>query len=208
MATYSTPIPGIPQYGQAALLAKQAYQNALARLNQQRSGTLRRFGYRADIDPEHGVVRNLRIDPHNSFGLLQEANRSQANRAERAVGHFIERGLGAGGGLAAQAQKSLRHEFDREDTEIGTALTEALGGFQDQQSQAGYARDRALYEAELAAVRDALMERLFNPPDLTDLELPPYPDSGMASDEQVPPPLTPWQRKKATNRSSAFVKAM
>lgn len=33
MATYSTPIPGVPQYGQAALAAKTAYQNALVRIN-------------------------------------------------------------------------------------------------------------------------------------------------------------------------------
>lgn len=33
MAPYSTPIPGVPQYGQAALAAKTAYGNALARIN-------------------------------------------------------------------------------------------------------------------------------------------------------------------------------
>ena len=175
--SYSTPIPGVPQYGQAALAAKTAYQNALARLNQQRGSTLRQYGFQGDIDQETGVVKNVRTDPSNQYGQFQQLNRSQAQRDEQARWAGVERGLGAGGGLAAQLRNDVRYDFGREDSELGQGLTESLAGFQDQQNQAAYSRDQALYQAELEAARMAIQEQMFNPANMSGLEYPAYGES-------------------------------
>lgn len=166
MASYSTPIPGVPQYGQAALAAKTAYGNALARINQRRGSLLRGAGFAGDIDSESGVVRNVRVDGSSVYGGLQQLNRSQAMRDEAARYAGIERGLGSGGGLAAQMRNQERFEFGREDANFAQQLTESLAGLQDDQNQAGYARDAALYQAQLDAARMAIQNGDFNQADL------------------------------------------
>ena len=162
MATYDTPIPGVPQYGQAALAAKTAYQNALARINQRRSGLIRDAGFQADVNPETGVVGGMRVDGSNKYGTFQLLNRSQAQRGLAARNMALERGLGAGGGLAAQMQNEARFSFGQEDADLSRRLLESLSGLQDEQNQAAYQRDAALYQAELEAARMALQERMFN----------------------------------------------
>jgi hypothetical protein len=175
MATYSTPIPGVPQYGQAALAAKTAYQNALARLNQRRGSLLRQSGFAGDIDSESGVVKNVRVDGSSIYGGFQQLNRNQAQRDEAARFQGVERGLGAGGGLAAQFRNQERFEFGREDADFATQLTQSLAGLQDEQTQAAYGRDRALYEAELEAARMAIQNGDFNQADFSGLEFAPVP---------------------------------
>jgi hypothetical protein len=157
----TTAIPGAAGYAQKALFAKTAYQNALARINHQRSGALRDWGYAGEFDEATGVTKNLRVDGANNYGFLQQANRSQAMRAEDAVGKSVERGLGRGG-LAAQMQSDLRYDFGQEDSKLANALIERLLGLQDEQTQSKFEMDRALYEAELEAAREAMMQRLFN----------------------------------------------
>lgn len=165
MATYSTPIPGVPQYGQAALAAKTAYGNALARLNARRGSLLRSSGYAGDIDSETGVVKNVHVDGSNQYGGLQQLNRSQATRDEQAGWAGVERGLGAGGGLAAQLRNQTRFDFGREDSDFAQSLIANLGGLQDEQNSAAYERDSALYQAELEAARLAAQNEQFNPAD-------------------------------------------
>lgn len=167
MSTYSTPIPGVPQYGQAALAAKAAYGNALARINQRRGSLLRSSGFAGDIDSESGVVRNVRVDGSNKYGALQQLNRGQAIRDEQARWAGVERGLGAGGGLAAQFRNQERFDFGREDADLATQLLGSLSGLQDEQNQAAYGRDAALYQAQLDAARSAIEQGAFNPADLT-----------------------------------------
>lgn len=163
MATYDTPIPGVPQYGQAALLAKTAYGNALARLNQRRSALLRSTGMAGDIDSETGTVTNVHVDGSSRYGALQQLNRSQAMRDESARYQGVERGLGAGGGLAAQLRSQERFDFGREDSDLAQQFLESLSGLQDEQNSAAYERDAALYQAELEAARLAILNEQFNP---------------------------------------------
>lgn len=172
MAPYSTPVPGVPQYGQAALAAKTAYQNTLARINQRRQGLLRSSGFAGDIDGETGVLTNMRVDGSSRYGALQQLNRSQAMRDEAVRGAGIERGLGAGGGLAAQIRNQERFDFGQEDANLAQSLLEGLSGIQDEQNQATYARDAALYQAELEAARYAIQNEAFNPADFSGLEYP------------------------------------
>jgi hypothetical protein len=174
MATYDSAIPGGSQIGQAALAAKTAYQQALARINQKRGSALRQYGFQGDIDPTSGVLRNTRVDPNNQYGAFQMANRSQASRDEQTRNAALERGLGSGGGLAAQLRERGRFDFGREDAEIGTGLIEGLAGYQDEQNQAGYARDSALYQAELEAARFGIQNEDWSPTDYSGLDIPEY----------------------------------
>jgi hypothetical protein len=171
-------------YGQAALAAKTAYANALARLNQRRSSLLRSSGFAGDIDPETGVVRNMRVDGSSKYGAFQLLNRDQAGRAEQVRWLGIERGLGSGGGLAAQMRNNARFDFGREDSDFAQNLTESLASLQDEQTSAAYARDRALYMAELEAARLAIQGGDFNPADFSGL------DSGASGNDVADAPVS------------------
>ncbi len=192
MATYSTPIPGVPQYGQAALAAKTAYGNTLTRLNQQRSSLLRKSGFAGDINAESGVVTNMRVDGSSRYGGLQQLNRSQAMRDDQARWSGIERGLGAGGGLAAQMRNQSRFDFGREDADFAQGLLESLSGFQDEQNSAAYSRDAAMYQAELEAARLAIQQQQFNQANFRD------PDPGPAPSAAAPQAAAPRNYPAAT----------
>lgn len=192
MSAYETNIPGGSIYAGAALLAKTAYQKALARLNQQRGTTIRNAGFKADIDPETGMVKGLGVDQTSMYGDFQQLNRQQAQRDEQARWGAQERGLGSGGGLAAQLRNNVRYDFGAQDAKLGTDLAGALAGFSDQQVQYGQQRDAALYEAQLAAAREAQQNEMWSPTDYGDMELPEYgetawdEDPGMANVTATP----------------------
>ncbi len=208
MATYDTPIPGVPQYGQAALAAKTAYGNALARINQRRGSLLRSSGFAADINSDSGVVANMRVDGSNKYGQLQQLNRDQASRDEMTRWSGIERGLGAGGGLAAQMRSQGRYEFGREDSDFAQRLTESLSGLQDEQTSAAYSRDRALYEAELEAARMAIQGGDFNPADFSGIDIggedPAIASNSASSSKTTPRKTTP---AKLTNHRQVEIAA-
>lgn len=210
MATYSTPIPGVPQYGQAALAAKTAYQNTLARINQKRSSLLRSGGFAGDINSETGVVDNMRVDGSSKYGALQQLNRSQAMRDEAARWSGVERGLGAGGGLAAQLRNQTRFDFGREDSDLAQGLLEGLSGLQDEQTSAAYQRDAALYQAQLEAARMAIQNGDFNPADFSGLDYPglgedPIPASSTPANATTSPSSQPYRGHQAS--SPAALKA-
>lgn len=170
MSTYDTPIPGVAQYGQAALTAKTAYQNALTRLNQQRSQTLRSYGFQGDINAATGVVQNVHTDPNNPYGQFQQLNAQQADAEQAAMFGAQERGLGTGGGLAAQIRNKVHSTFGGQDAALGQGLIDQLGQYQDQQNQAATSRDSALYQSELAAAQQAIQGGDFNPGDYSGID--------------------------------------
>lgn len=169
MATpYDAPIPGADTYATAALGAKTAYQNTLARINAKRSDTLRQYGYLGDIDPNTGVVNNVRVDPYNQYGGLQQMLRSNADAGQQAQFASEERGLH--GGLAHKALSDVHYDLGNASQQLGTAFAGALGGYQDDQNSAAYQRDQALYQAELDSARLAIENQQFNPSDTSDPE--------------------------------------
>jgi hypothetical protein len=172
---YTTPIPGAVGYESATLAAKTAYQNALTRLNQQRGDTLRQFGYAGDINPDTGVVGNIRVDPNLPYGEYQQERQSHADAYEQARQSAQDRGIGRGG-LAARGVTRLRQGFGAEDAALGQNLSGAISGYQDQQNQAAYQRDAALSEAQLQATRDAIQQQMFNQANLDGLDTPDGPD--------------------------------
>lgn len=146
-------IPGAAIYAQIAAQAKLAYQNALARLNQQRGSFLRSAGYSASIDPNTGVITNLGVDVHNPFGQYQTIRQSHAQQDMAAQMAAEDRGLSTAGGLGKQLQHMARAGFGQDDLQFGQGMQDQLLNFQDQQDQAKYAMDQALWQAELAQLQ-------------------------------------------------------
>lgn len=184
---YDAPIPGAAGYETAALQAKTAYQNALARINSKRSDTLRQYGYLGDIDPTTGVVGNVRVDPNNQYGGLQQMLRANADTVQQVRDAADERGLH--GGLAHKGITDARYDLGNASQQLGSAFTGALGGFQDDQNQAAYSRDQALYEAEAQAARDAIAAQAFNQADFGDTNYDePYDNGNPSGGDYANPP--------------------
>ena len=161
MSSYVTsPIPGADIYAQSAASATKAYQNTLARLNQQRVGTLQQYGYQGTVDPTSGTITGMHVDPMNQYGNLQSMLRTQAQQSE--ADKFAAEDRGLIGGLANQAQSADKYNFGQQSAQLGQSLTDTISGFQDQQNQAAYARDEALANAELAALMAAMQNGNFD----------------------------------------------
>lgn len=153
----SGPIPGIDVYGPAATLANNAYAKALLQLNQNRLGTLTNYGYRGDINPDTGIVGNIRVDPSAMYGQLQQMLHNQAIEDRNAEFGVQDRGLT--GGLAHQASSELHYAHGAQDTRLGTSLLGQLSDFQTQQQSADEARNNALWQAEQAQLGSDLQAK-------------------------------------------------
>jgi hypothetical protein len=164
VSTYNAPIPGNVGAAQTALLAKRAYQEALARINQRRSGTLRQYGYLGDIDPETGTLGGLRVDPNNPYGQLQQT--LELNADEHAASEDALLGRGLRGGLARQQEARLRKVFGGRKAALGASLLATLGGLQEDQTSAKQMMNAALYQAQLDATRNAIGNNEFSPANL------------------------------------------
>jgi hypothetical protein len=144
-----------------ALLGKTAYNNTLARINRQRGSTLQQYGYLGDVDPTTGVLANVRVDPNNRFGDFQSLLRSHADQAQQAEFNSQERGLH--GGMANKAQSDLKYGFGQDSAHLGQNFANQFTDYQDQQSQAKYDYDKALYEQQLQDAQNAIANGDFNP---------------------------------------------
>lgn len=176
---FAAPIPGMAGdngYAQTNLDATKAYQNTLARLNQQRLATLQQYGYKGSVDPTTGTLSNIGVDPNNPYGNLQQMLRGNAQQDQQAQFQAQERGLN--GGLAHQMVTSLKYGHGQASAQLGTALQDALSGYQDQQGQAAYQRDAALYAAEQQAAQNAILNGLFSQGDMSGLDYPAYGQTG------------------------------
>lgn len=147
--------------------AQDAYKRALIRFNAQRGGLLRQYGYAGDIDPTTGMVKNLRVDAGNSYGLLQQLLHNQALEDTSAENAAQERGLV--GGLAHQAEGELRYQHHGQSSDLANTLLGNLGDLNSQQLDAKHTLDMALYQLQHQAAQEAINNGEFNPADLTDL---------------------------------------
>lgn len=191
--TYGTNIPNSPQYTQAALLAKTAYQNALARINQRRGSLLRQYGYTGEFDPTTGVLKGMKVDAHNPYGLYQQMLRSNAIAGDQGRENLADRGIAVNSGLGGQMEDNLKWDFGRDSSQLGQSLNDAITGFQDEQTQAKFDMDSALYEAQLAAARDAIDSGNFDP-----AKDPTNPDTGAA--DTAPTGAVSWGGKLFTSK--------
>lgn len=163
-----SPIPGADVYGQEATLANNAYNNALAQINQNRMNTLTQAGYTGTVDPTTGVLSNVGVDPHSMYGSLQQMLHGAALEDRSADMAAADRGLV--GGLAHQAHSLAHYSHGADLTNLGEQLTGQLSDLQFQQQQAGETRDSALWQAEqdqlnaeLTAEQSQTLTDLLNP---------------------------------------------
>lgn len=149
-----SPIPGGPVYAQEATLANNAYNNALASINKNRLNTLTQFGYTGHVDPTTGVVTGVGVDPHSTYGALQQMLHGAALEDQSANWSAQSRGLV--GGLAHQALSQAHYAHGADLTNLGQQLTGQLDTLQNQQQTAGETRDSALWQAEMDQLSSTL----------------------------------------------------
>jgi hypothetical protein len=160
MAGYvDSPIPGVATYGMATNAAKLAYNNALAKIGNQRSTLLRQYGYNGQFDNQ-GHMTGLSVDSGNPAGLYQQQRYSHAQQLEGAKNDALNRGLS--GGLARQNQHDLRYGFGVDNAQLGTGLTSGINDLTTQQGEAFNTYNQSLYEAEYRALQDAINQQLYN----------------------------------------------
>jgi hypothetical protein len=160
-------IPNSPIYLSAEAQATAAYQNALAQINQNRQATLQQYGYMGTIDPHNGTITSMKTDPNNQFGEYQTMLNTHAGDQRAVLANDAARGLGAasgprGGGLAAQGITADHRSFGADSAQLGANLMNALMGFQTQQNNAQTTMDNSLWQAELAAAQQAILNGMFN----------------------------------------------
>lgn len=153
----ATPIPNAPGYASAEVMANNAYNAALAQLNQNRLNTLTQYGYTGSVDPTTGVLSGVQVDPHAMHGQLQDLLHNQAVEDMQARTSGQDRGLI--GGLAHQAGSELRFQHGSQDTQLGQNLEQQLSDFQGQQQSAAEQRDAALWQAEQDAANQAVSDQ-------------------------------------------------
>lgn len=153
-------IPNSPIYMTADAQATAAYQNALAQINQNRQATLQQYGYMGTIDPHSGTISKLGTDPNNQYGEYQAMLNTHAANQETALANAAARGLGTGG-LGAQGVTADHRSFGADSAQLGANLMNALMGFQSQQTQAQTTMDDTLWQAELAAAQQAILNQMY-----------------------------------------------
>lgn len=168
-----TPVPGVAGYGQALDTANYAYQQALAKIGQNRQSLLRNYGYQADFNPD-GSWSNMRVDGSNQYGQLQQMLGSQANQDAAMMDTNIGRGIH--GGLAHQGFTADHNQFGAQDAQLGMNLANSLSDLTGQQKDAASAYNDTLYQAQLQAARDAISGGNFNQADYSNLDVPNYND--------------------------------
>lgn len=152
----TTKIPGGSQYARAALLANQQYKQRLSDLNRQRQQTMISSGYTGNIDPTTGLLKDFRVDPTSKYGGYQLLNRGQYQQGQEVTAQNIDRGLGTGGGLAAQNLGNARFEWGRQDADFARGIQDQFSAFDRTQMDYMFDRDQALYNAELQAAQSAI----------------------------------------------------
>lgn len=189
-------IPGGALIAQAQLAAKARFQQRLADITKKRQSTARTGGYQFDVGDD-GLVQNWRVDPYNQYGQFQLLNRAQAAEGYNVVGQNIDRGLGTGGGLAAQNMDNARFLWGQQDAALGQSLVDQLGALDEEQQQAKYEMDRALWEAQLEALRMAAQGGDYG-----------YGGGDWGYEEPVDDPITAAVAKAAKARYPGLPKAM
>jgi hypothetical protein len=165
-APYYAPPSGSVDSAEQYAGASDAYKRALIRFNQQRTGLLRQYGYAGDINPDNGMVQNLRVDGTNTHGALQELLGTQAGEDQNALYAAEDRGLH--GGLANQAETSLHSAHSGQTSRLGQSLFGGLSDLDSQQLDAHSTLDQALWQLTHSATTNAIDNNDYNPAGTSD----------------------------------------
>lgn len=165
--TYYAPPSGAIQGAEDTAAANQAYQQALARFNQQRTGLLTQYGYKGTVDPTTGLMTNLGVDTSNSTGQLQQLLGQQDAEDNNAEYGAEDRGIS--GGLANQAQTALRQGHAAQTSDLANTMLGSLSDLNDQQLTAQQTENAQLWQAQQEATQSAISGSQYNPADIAAL---------------------------------------
>lgn len=179
MSTYQTSIPGAAGYAGAAALAQKAYANAMARLQQQRSQTLLKYGVKRTPSGSY------QADPYNEYGSYQQMLRQQSGQVNQLGAQQASSGWGGSSGILGRQREALSFAQGGEQAALGQSLTGDLADLAQGEQQAGYEKDAALYQAQHEAALNAINNQQFNPGDYSNLPAVPY---GPGVDPNATPP--------------------
>lgn len=184
MATYQTPIPGAAGYAGAAALAQRAYENAMARFNQQRADTLLKYGYRKD------AAGHLQVDANNELGQYQQMLKGEAAQNQGLTRAQAASGWGGSSGFLGAQKENLSYAQGGEQLALGQNLQGDLTGISQNEQDAAYQRDAALYQAQEAAAQAAIQQRAFDPADYSNLPVSPNDPYAQVPAKTAPPKRT------------------
>lgn len=155
-------IPGAAVLAQMGAQGLAEYKKAVARYNQQRLNTMTQYGYTGDVNPDTGVVANMRVDPHNPYGTYQTMRYNNAVNYAQIRDQAFDRGLG-GRGLGAQGIEHARFQWGSADAAMAQALQQTLTGFDQGQQDAHQTYQNLLWQIELERIREAAQQAQFPP---------------------------------------------
>jgi hypothetical protein len=159
--TYYAPPQGSDQAAEGYTTANLAYQRALARFNQQRTGLLQQYGYKGTVDPTTGLMTNVGVDAGNSYGQLQQLLHTQANEDQQAAYAAENRGLV--GGLANQGEQELSYGHHGQSSALANSLFGSLSDLNSQQLDAKDTLDQALWQLQHDATTGAVSTGGYSP---------------------------------------------
>lgn len=154
-------IPGQDIYGWKRLDAQRAYQNARIKLARRRQDVLSQYGFTADIDPVTGRHSNVRVDPYAVGGAYQGMMRGHGQELDAAEAQSIERGLGAGAGLAAQAASTARERQGGEQANFARTLSGTMSDITQEDTDLEQGLQSQLSEIDMEAARQAIEDEAF-----------------------------------------------
>lgn len=155
------PIPYAGIYLEQQALAQQAYEAALAQLNEQQTSLFNRFGLRMN----NGKTE---VDPLNQFGEYQQLRRQQATELDDIEANT--RGRGLFGGVAGQALNPARYAHGIQNLGLSNSFLDAFKGIQSQRNEALITKNRALMEAERDQLYNAIDNEDYTPPATSAIE--------------------------------------
>lgn len=157
--------PYIGAYDTYAAQAKTAYQNALARIANQRTGFLQQSG----LDAEGHALANAPYGAYQQMlgGLAQQGD---AIDAANAASGF------SGGGLSRQALTAARKQAGATAYDFGTQFQKGLASFADAEAEAGRDYNDSLAAKMAEITQQAIQDQAFTPADYSGLGYEPYGD--------------------------------
>jgi len=187
---YTTPIPGVAGYAGAAALAEQAYRNAMARYQQQRSNTLLKYGYTKDASG------NLQVDANNEYGQYQQMLRNESSQSKGLERAQLASGWGGSSGYLGANRENLNYAQGGEQAALGQGLQGELFDVAQGEQDAAYQKNAALYQAQENAAQTAIQQRLFDPADYSNLPTSPLDPYAKASAKPAAKGTVQWGGKR------------
>jgi hypothetical protein len=177
--------PYLGAYDTYAAQAKTAYQQALARIANQRTGFLQQSG----LDASGNALANA------PYGAYQQMLGGLAENADAVDAANAASGF-KGGGLSRQALAAAQRQARQTSYDFGTQFQQGLSSFADSEAQAGQDYNDQLAAKMAEITQQAIQDQQFTPADYSGLGYEPY---GNGSPDPSAPGL-PWHPPRNRHR--------